>query len=254
MLGSPITLDTSPGKRAATPLEAGEPKKFNQRAVMMVGKTPKSMLHEYFQLQGGKPEFELARELPSTPQDGPSFICKLVIPRINIPGGALTQTEFSGHARTKKAAEHAAADAAMRYIKDVTHNPTGQAGTYLAIHAATPAASAPFGSPTHASPRPESRAPDVSAAAPGAATLQGALVPEEMSDEELMTTINSMPVEDLQTLVLQAWKELTSLKATQRQLEQSEKALQQKLGRYVEWHRQARTLMMQDPLGNPGAL
>lgn len=54
--------------------------------------------------------------------------------------------------------------------------------------------------------------------------------------------------------LLQAWKELTSLKATQRQLEQSEKALQQKLGRYVEWHRQARTLMMQDPLGNPGAL
>lgn len=79
---------------------------------------------------------------------------RLVIPRINIPGGALTQTvgllvpcrvqvcgaphgtdahrsglrmqEFSGHARTKKAAEHAAADAAMRYIKDVTHNPTGQ--------------------------------------------------------------------------------------------------------------------------------
>lgn len=47
--------------------------------------------------------------------------------------------------------------------------------------------------------------------------------------------------------LVQAWKELTTLKAAQRQLEQ-------KLGRYVEWHRQTRTLMLQDPLGNPGGL
>lgn len=109
------------------------------------------------------------------------YTCRLVIPRINIPGGAPTQTvgllvpcavqvcgaahgtdahrsglcvqEFLGHARTKKAAEHAAADAAMTYIKDLKHNPTGQmsSGQLFAPpqpYVATAAPQQPFTAPS----------------------------------------------------------------------------------------------------------
>ncbi len=63
-----------------------------------------------------------------------------------------------------------------------------------------------------------------------------------------MSHTNKCNKQEASVAALQAHKEMRSLKAAQRGLLQSERDLQQKLGLYMEFHRQARALTMQDPL------
>lgn len=226
---------------------------------LLAGKTPKSALHEYFQLQGGKPVFELiAGALPPAP---PSFTCKLTIPNTasRRTDGVQPQTVFTGVARTKKGAEHLASDAAMRYISAIP--PARNAG---AVSGMSPINFTPAATTTTNSARPEeqhqhqqpqhqahSPVPGPGAASPnpyggeysGSNSIQD--YPEEasddISDEELTATINAMQLEDIRPLVLQAHKEM-------RHLKQQEKRMLHQLGAYAMWHKQAREILMKDPL------
>lgn len=75
---SVAALDTTPTppnrKRTQSPPKAGEAKKIKQPLAMMAGKTPKSALHEYFQLQGGTPTFS-TEQVPGATET-PCFNCR----------------------------------------------------------------------------------------------------------------------------------------------------------------------------------
>lgn len=50
------------------------------------------------------------------PPASPSFTCHLTIPALSIPHGGYEETSFTAVARSKKAAEHAAAEKALGFI------------------------------------------------------------------------------------------------------------------------------------------
>jgi len=72
------------------------------------------------QLRGGIPSFTVQGGPP--PPALPNFTCRLTIPSLPpLRDGKATQTVFTAEARTKKAAEHAAAASALQYITSLMH-------------------------------------------------------------------------------------------------------------------------------------
>lgn len=272
-------LPDSSTKRRQQPYHAAAKRQKERDETMsfetlLAGKTPKSALHEYFQLQGGKPVFELLPGAP--PPETPSFTCKLTIPDVarGRSDGLPSQSVFTGVARTKKGAEHLASDAAMRYIsaippKSVSSSPSGMAPVNF-VPASSPMNSRPSSSPgPQYQPPPHFQTPPQKAASPdpnygGAsptpysgdlAVTDPALnyslseeAPPDISDEELTTTINAMSLEDMRPLVLQAHKEMRLLKSREQKMQAQLGAYAKQLGAYSKWHRDARAILMQDPL------
>lgn len=74
-------------------------------------KTPKSELHEFFQLHPGSPTFDT--QCKSTSPSDPIFVCKLKRPAI----GALPAQTFTGEGRSKKMAEHNACKKALEVLR-----------------------------------------------------------------------------------------------------------------------------------------
>lgn len=66
------------------------------------------------QVHGGTPVFAIEDGPP--PPASPSFTCHLTIPALSIPHGGYEETSFTAVARSKKAAEHAAAEKALGFI------------------------------------------------------------------------------------------------------------------------------------------
>ncbi|KAK9915218.1 hypothetical protein WJX75_006347 [Coccomyxa subellipsoidea] len=75
---------------------------------------PKSCLHEFYQVHGGTPVFAVEDGPP--PPASPKFTCQLTIPAVHTPHGGFEETRFTAWARSKKAAEHSAAEKALEFI------------------------------------------------------------------------------------------------------------------------------------------
>lgn len=77
-------------------------------------KSPKSELHEFYQMHPGNPEF--AVKALTFPPAEPLFQCDLKCPAI---GGAkgLSEQTFVGQGRNKKAAEQYAAELALDFLR-----------------------------------------------------------------------------------------------------------------------------------------
>ncbi len=75
-------------------------------------KYPKSALLEAYQLYGGTPLFDVdhARE------QSPLYTCRLTIPAVHTPKGGFTESCFVATSRSKKGAEHSAAEMALCFI------------------------------------------------------------------------------------------------------------------------------------------
>lgn len=74
-------------------------------------KYAKSILMEFYQLHGGTPVFEL-----DSRDRGPLFSCKLTIPAVRTSKGGFSERSFAASGRSKKGAEHSAAELALRFI------------------------------------------------------------------------------------------------------------------------------------------
>lgn len=73
---------------------------------------PKSILHEFYQVQGGSPCFSVVSgEPPST-----EFTCHLIIPAVRSAERACDEERFTATGRNKKSAEHAAAALALEHL------------------------------------------------------------------------------------------------------------------------------------------
>jgi hypothetical protein len=82
---------------------------------MPIGKkTPKSELHEFYQLHPGNPTFAI--KSMSNPPAEPLFLCTLTCPGIGGPQG-LPEQSFTGQGRNKKTAEQYAAEKALGCLR-----------------------------------------------------------------------------------------------------------------------------------------
>ncbi len=82
---------------------------------MPIGKkTPKSELHEFYQLHPGNPAFTI--KSMSNPPAEPLFLCTLTCPGIGGPQG-LPEQSFTGQGRNKKTAEQYAAEKALGFLR-----------------------------------------------------------------------------------------------------------------------------------------
>ncbi|KAA6421519.1 MAG: hypothetical protein FRX49_08463 [Trebouxia sp. A1-2] len=82
---------------------------------MPIGKkTPKSELHEFYQLHPGNPTFAI--KSMSNPPAEPLFLCTLTCPGIGGPQG-LPEQSFTGQGRNKKTAEQYAAEKALGFLR-----------------------------------------------------------------------------------------------------------------------------------------
>ena len=82
---------------------------------MPIGKkTPKSELHEFYQLHPGNPKFEI-RSMSNPPAE-PLFLCTLTCPAIGGHQDVQEQT-FLGQGRNKKTAEQYAAEKALTFLR-----------------------------------------------------------------------------------------------------------------------------------------
>lgn len=82
---------------------------------MPIGKkTPKSELHEFYQLHPGNPAFTI--KSMSNPPAEPLFLCTLTCPGIGGPQG-LPEQIFTGQGRNKKTAEQYAAEKALGFLR-----------------------------------------------------------------------------------------------------------------------------------------
>ena len=110
---------TSQSQVTAVPLcEGSQPRR--QAAMTMIGmpvgkKTPKSELHEFYQLHPGNPTFVI-KGLSSPPAE-PLFLCTLTCPAIGGPQG-LAEQSFTGQGRNKKTAEQYAAEKALQSLRN----------------------------------------------------------------------------------------------------------------------------------------
>ncbi|EIE19292.1 hypothetical protein COCSUDRAFT_67836 [Coccomyxa subellipsoidea C-169] len=77
-------------------------------------KYPKSVLMEAYQIWGGTPVFTVEDGPP--PPASPKFTCYLTIPTVHTPNGGFEETRFTAWARSKKAAEHSAAEKSLEFI------------------------------------------------------------------------------------------------------------------------------------------
>ena len=77
-------------------------------------KSPKSELHEFFQLHPGNPVFDIQPK--SNPPAEPLFLCTLTCPAIGGPQGLPEQT-FTGQGRNKKTAEQYASEKALEFLR-----------------------------------------------------------------------------------------------------------------------------------------
>jgi hypothetical protein len=66
------------------------------------------------QVHGGTPTFAVEDGPP--PPASPRFTCNLVIPAVQTPQGGFSEMHFTAFARSKKGAEHAAAEKALDFI------------------------------------------------------------------------------------------------------------------------------------------
>ena len=83
---------------------------------MPVGKkSPKSELHEFYQLHPGNPTFVI-KSLSNPPAE-PLFLCTLTCPAIGGPQG-LPEQSFTGQGRNKKTAEQYASEKALKFLRD----------------------------------------------------------------------------------------------------------------------------------------
>lgn len=84
---------------------------------MPIGKkTPKSELHEFYQLHPGNPSFAITSM--SNPPAEPLFSCTLICPAIGgNQGPGLAEQSFTGQGRNKKAAEQYAAEKALSFLR-----------------------------------------------------------------------------------------------------------------------------------------
>jgi hypothetical protein len=89
-----------------------------------VHKYPKSSLHEFYQLFLGSPRFVV--EAVGQGGSEPRFRCKLTCPAVNTPHASFEETVFVAEARAKKAAEHAASEKALEFIRSKGLLPMGQ--------------------------------------------------------------------------------------------------------------------------------
>ena len=97
-------------------------KSFNlQRSKMAVSNYygplyPKSALHQFYQKhsEAGIPVFSI--ESGPRPPALPSFTCTLTIPAVHTPLGGFEETKFTAWSRSKKSAEHAAAEKALAFL------------------------------------------------------------------------------------------------------------------------------------------
>lgn len=77
-------------------------------------KSPKSELHEFYQMYPGNPQFSV--RAVSYPPAEPLFQCDLTCPAIGGPNGLPEQT-FVGQGRNKKTAEQYAAEQALGFLR-----------------------------------------------------------------------------------------------------------------------------------------
>ena len=77
-------------------------------------KSPKSELHEFFQLHPGNPVFDIQSK--SNPPAEPLFQCILTCPAIGGPQG-LPEQNFTGQGRNKKTAEQYASEKALEFLR-----------------------------------------------------------------------------------------------------------------------------------------
>ena len=83
---------------------------------MPVGKkSPKSELHEFYQLHPGNPTFVI-KSLSNPPAES-LFLCTLTCPAIGGPQG-LPEQSFTGQGRNKKTAEQYASVKALKFLRD----------------------------------------------------------------------------------------------------------------------------------------
>ena len=80
-------------------------------------KSPKSELHEFYQLHPGNPTFNI--QSMSNPPAEPLFLCTLICPAIGITGQstAVAEQTFSGQGRNKKTAEQYASEKALEHLR-----------------------------------------------------------------------------------------------------------------------------------------
>ena len=112
---------TRPGSpRASIKLETSvSPEEHRKSSATMIGmpfgkKSPKSELHEFFQLHPGNPVFDIQPK--SNPPAEPLFLCTLTCPAIGGPQGLPEQT-FTGQGRNKKTAEQYASEKALEFLR-----------------------------------------------------------------------------------------------------------------------------------------
>lgn len=82
---------------------------------LLVQKYPKSILHEFYQLNGGTPIF-LVEPVTLANSTEPRFRCTLTCPAVTNRSGSFEQQVFVAEARAKKGAEHEAASIALNFL------------------------------------------------------------------------------------------------------------------------------------------
>ena len=75
---------------------------------------PKAAIFEFYQKLNGCPSFETERHggTPDLP-----FLCTLTCPAVETPKGSYEECKFRAAGRSKKAAEHAASEKALEFIR-----------------------------------------------------------------------------------------------------------------------------------------
>lgn len=109
----PAHIVHCPQCRRASPQE-GLPHSCTMMGMPFGKKSPKSELHEFFQLHPGNPVFDIQPK--SNPPAEPLFLCTLTCPAIGGPQGLPEQT-FTGQGRNKKTAEQYASEKALDFLR-----------------------------------------------------------------------------------------------------------------------------------------
>ena len=81
----------------------------------MTQRFPKASLYEFYQRLTGIPTFETERQGGGEPEL--PFLCTLTCPSVETPKGSYEQCVFRAAGRSKKAAEHAASEKALEFIR-----------------------------------------------------------------------------------------------------------------------------------------
>lgn len=198
-------------------------------------KTAKSVLHEYFQVHNGVPQFTTDTATPFNPIQ-PDFQCCLTIPAVATQDGTQSQTQFTAHGRTKKAAEHAAAEAALDYLTAVGKIPrrgVTAAQPQPAAGRQSISGSQPFVFPAAAPSVPAANAAQGLQVVPAQQTAQSPA--EAMSPEELASIsawIDQQQPDDIKRLLIEARQRIGELEAH--------------LARYVERERRIRAVVLDE--------